>query len=172
MSFIEASEVNVRYSYLNVGGQPNSDADNHCLKLGYAAAVMAMSPRHAGWPVAYLRTVVAEAIRQDRIKFYFNQDGRLVGYAIWAHLSRQAEAALAKGGFAQFRREDWNSGDTPWIVDFAAPQGNLKYMLHDLRDDIFKDEARVRYFRLKNNRRIFKQLDRDMHCAFIRAGAA
>jgi cytolysin-activating lysine-acyltransferase len=49
---------------------------------------------------------------------------RPIAYLGWANLSAEAEVQYVISPITSLTREDWNSGDRMWLIDFVAPFGN------------------------------------------------
>ena len=76
----------------------------------------------------------------------FHGDKHPLGFALWAHLSEDAEARMtamvASGGGARLRPDDWKSGDRLWLIElvapFATPENKLtEAMIADLIRNVF-----------------------------------
>ena len=72
-----------------------------------------------------------------------------LGFALWAHLSEEAEArmtaAVASGGGARLRPDDWKFGEKLWLIElvapFATPENKLtEAMIADLIQNVFGDQ--------------------------------
>ncbi len=156
-----------RVSYWEVEGTASDRENTLAEQYGYACALMASQASHGKLTVAYLWQVLTPAIQQENIKFYFNQDGAVVGYVIWASLCPAVEQRVIGSGQFQLHLSEWNEGDSLWIVDLLVPHGSLKYVLADLRDQVFAGRPAVRYVRRKNQRRMIKEMARNPRQGFF-----
>ncbi|UOD27367.1 toxin-activating lysine-acyltransferase [Massilia violaceinigra] len=132
------------------------------------AMLMGRSVAHQKQAQGFLSNVLSHALLQKTVKVYFDCDGNPVGYVVWAFIDHATEQRIIRTGDVYLDRAEWNEGESLWIMDLAAPNGNIKYILQDLRDRVFKDEHRLRYFRLKGGRKIFKELSRASPSYFFR----
>ncbi|MYM24376.1 toxin-activating lysine-acyltransferase [Duganella sp. FT135W] len=141
-------------------------------QCGYAAQLMSQNRSHHKLNLEYMRQVIEPAIRQRRIKFYFNEDGGIVGYVAWAWLAEEvAERVIAKGTF-NLHESEWNEGNQLWIVDLLVPYGSLPYVMRHLRDKQFKDNAALHYLRRRGDNQVqVRTLRREMFSTFFRAAA-
>lgn len=57
-----------------------------------------------------------------------------------------------------------------WILDLAVAPGSLPYVLQDLRDEVFREQEHLTYYRVKNERRVCKRVSRDDRTSFMAAG--
>lgn len=113
--------------------------------LGEVVWLLSQSPAHKHFTIGDLEWLVMPAILLEQFRV-FHGDKTPVGFALWAHLSEDAErrlndAAMAGQG-ARLRPDDWKSGDRLWLVDliapFATPENKLQEaMLADLLQNIF-----------------------------------
>jgi hemolysin-activating ACP:hemolysin acyltransferase len=161
----------MRRSFLNVYSKPAEDRRAQAEQLGYAALLMSQSAIHRDNTIWYFNLIVAPAVYQRKIRFYFNEDGDPVGYVIWALLAADIEQAVLSTGAFGLQEGEWGEGDSLWIVDLLAPFGNLKYILQDLRDSLFKDYQRVRYLRRKGDRVVAREVERNPRRAFFHTAA-
>ena len=136
-------------------------------KCGYALDLISTSPQ-MGRPAVVMRELLIPAIKHDFIKFYFNCDGVVVGYVIWAFLAIETEQRIIRTGSLQLHPSEWNEGESLWILDFIARPGHAKYILAHLRDDLFHDPESLRYFRCRNKQLIIKEVSRLSKLTFFR----
>lgn len=137
------------HSFLRIHDQPDERLMKRCALIGAAAMLMAMHGNPARRELRYLKRVVEPAVIQDNIKLYFNEDGSLVGYVIWARLAEAVEQQVLETGEFVLHESEWNEGRSFWIVDLLAPYGHFKYIARDLRDVVCAGEPTVRYLRHK-----------------------
>lgn len=94
--------------------------------LGEMTWLLTQSPLHKPLPIEAVEWLVMPALIHEQ--FYVFRDGeRPVGLALWAKCSPQAEAKLERGMLEAQNRltlEEWNSGETIWLVDLIAPFAN------------------------------------------------
>ena len=92
-------------SYFQVFDEPSEQLRQSCEELGYACILMARSGSHSHRPFSHLNEIVIPAIAHRNIKFYFNDDGDLVGYVVWAFLAGDVEPdSLAGAARASSKR--------------------------------------------------------------------
>ena len=113
--------------------------------LGEVVWLLSQSPAHKHFTIGDLEWLVMPAILLEQFRV-FHGDRAPVGFALWAHLSEDAErrlndAAMAGQG-ARLRPDDWKSGDRLWLVDLIAPSATpdnklQEAMLADLLRNIF-----------------------------------
>jgi hemolysin-activating ACP:hemolysin acyltransferase len=155
-------------SYLKVYPFEDPDVYRTAAKLGAVASLMSLSKTHRQYSITHLIGIASEAIRNGNLKIYHNVDGVPVAYVVWAHLMPQSVPKLLRNGPPSLHPSEWNEGTEAWIVDFVAPSGHIKYILADLRDNVFSHCTRLKYFRIKNNIRIYKEISRSSRSFFWR----
>lgn len=120
--------------------------------LGEVTWIMSQSPAHKHFAIGDLEWMVMPAILLEQFRV-FHGDKHPLGFALWAHLSEEAEtrmtAAVAAGGGARLRPDDWKSGDRLWLVElvapFATPENKLtEAMVADLIQNVF-GEAKFKF---------------------------
>lgn len=128
---------------------------------------MATSSTHTTRTAQQLFSVVDPATAHQQIKFYFNDTGKPVGYVVWAFLAKEAQNRFLRTKNFELHVSEWDEGDALWIIDLLAPFGHIKYILRDLRDNLFPEQREITYYRQKNGEIIFKQMSRDSHSFFL-----
>lgn len=140
--------------------------------LGYASDLMRQCPALLERGPEYLSRVIWPAMRAGRIQFYFDADGRSAAYVVWARLPPATEVRLLAGEAVGTEQLLPGADGQLWVIDLVAPRGHVRAVLADLRDRVFGAERAVRYFRLKQGRRIVKEIERDTRLGFFRPGEA
>lgn len=91
--------------------------------LGEMTWLLTQSPLHKAMAIGDLEWLIMPALAHRQ--FYIFRDGeRPIGLALWAKCSPVAEAKLEGGMIEPENRltlEEWNSGETIWLVDLIAP---------------------------------------------------
>jgi cytolysin-activating lysine-acyltransferase len=154
-------------SFLEVCDVRDYDRDEFYRMIGYAFELISCSPQQAR-PATVIRTILEPAIALNFIKFYFNADGMVVGFVAWGFLTEEVEERLIDSGTLDLHISDWNEGTSLWILDFIARPGHAKYILRDLRDNLFRTEERIRYFRLQPARVVCREVSRSSCVSFFR----
>jgi hemolysin-activating ACP:hemolysin acyltransferase len=148
------------YSMSSIGGKPTENQTRRVSTIGFVFDMASTSVSHMHLPVTALMRQVNIAISTEQIKVYFNNYGECMGYVVWALLAPDVESRFFNGDLS-LQLVEWNEGTSLWIIDFLVPRGSLKYVLRDLRDDVFKDHSTVTYFRVKRGKLITKQMGRN-----------
>ncbi len=116
--------------------------------LGELTWLMSQSPTHKHFTIGDLEWLVMPAVLLEQFRV-FHGDKHPLGFALWAHLSEDAEKklndAVMAGQGARLRPDEWKPGDRLWLVDlvapFATPENKLnEAMLADLIENVFKGE--------------------------------
>ena len=117
--------------------------------LGEVTWILSQSPAHKHFAIGDLESMVMPAILLEQFRV-FHGDKHPLGFALWAYLSEDAEmrmtAAVAAGGGARLRPDDWKSGNRLWLVDlvapFATPENKLtEAMVADLIQNVFGERT-------------------------------
>lgn len=136
--------------------------------LGHVTGLLQQCRSLSGRSLAYLSKVIWPALRTGRIQFYFDADGKRAAYAVWAYLPPESEELLLSREPVELEALALGDGGSLWLIDLVAPRGHVRYVLDDLRDRLFSAQNSVRYFRIKNGRRIVKEVERDRRRSFFK----
>lgn len=114
--------------------------------LGELTWLLSQSPTHKHFTLGDLEWLVMPAILLEQFRVFHGEKHPL-GFALWAHLSEEAEKRLNdtvfSGQGARLRPDEWKSGDRLWLVEMVAPFATLENklqeaMLADLVKNVFK----------------------------------
>lgn len=105
--------------------------------FGRVVWLMALSPVHRRWEVAFLEDAVMQPIRLKQFKLYMKDDVP-VAYVSWAGLSDDAEQNFLSN-YGRPRAKDWASGENLWIMDVITPFGGREAVIGDLIQNVFAD---------------------------------
>jgi len=111
----------------------------------------------------------SSAIDLSQIKVYFNGYEQCVAFVIWARISENLEREYLGGRFRYPTLNEWNEGNRLWVIDFCAETGCIAQILGDLRDSVFSQIDRVRYFRVKGRLRMAKEINSTDKTTFMRS---
>lgn len=98
--------------------------------------LMGMSPLHRRMFVADLEWFLVPPIQKNQFRI-FRAKERPIGVALWAYLDAERDAAYATAP-GRLKPEEWDCGDTLWLVDLIAPFGHAETMLADLKASVFR----------------------------------
>jgi hemolysin-activating ACP:hemolysin acyltransferase len=130
---------------------PPEHVDDASQLVGQVALLMGRMPTHSNNSVLGLLTIVLYAIRHKMIKIYYDCDGTVVGYVMWALLAEDVEQRIIDTGQILLHESEWNEGNNLWVIDLLVPYGHIKYVLRDLRDGPFSRYDKVQYLRRKGD---------------------
>lgn len=106
--------------------------------IGEVVYLLAQSPQHRNNVlVGDLEWYLLPAVSNGQVRL-FHDNGRPVGFAVWAHVSGEIEESLKNGGH-RLRASDWRSGPKTWLVDLVAPFGGADKMLEELGKSALAD---------------------------------
>lgn len=159
----------MRYSLSAIGGNPGVAERDRAQLFGFACDLARSSKAHNRVPAGVFLEMLRSAIEVEQIKVYFSNYGECMGYLTWAFLSPAVETRFLRGNDFSLDISEWNEGGSLWIMDLLVPRGSLRYILRDMRDNLFPEYETVTYFRLKRSRRIVKRLSRLDFCSFLAA---
>ncbi len=127
----------------------------HAEALGMAAVLR----RDANQDLRNLFRLVSPAVSHRKIQFFYNDNGMVVGYIIWATLSDKNHALMQEQD-VRLHLSDWNEGTHLWILDVVAPYGHFRDIVQKLMTKTFACHTSANYARTVHGRRIHAELNR------------
>lgn len=113
---------------------------DHFQVLGKVSWLWASSPLHRNWPVSLLAINVLPAIELNQYVLLTN-DNFPVAFCSWANLNLENEIKYLND-VTSLIKDDWDSGDRKWFIDWIAPFGDngalYKYMRKNYPNDLFR----------------------------------
>jgi cytolysin-activating lysine-acyltransferase len=107
--------------------------------IGELVSLLLCSPMHRRYLVNDIGAVFFPPIHLNQFRIYRSKD-RVIGFVTWAFVSEEVERQYLSGSY-NMKPQDWNCGERIWIIDFMAPFGHAKSIIHDLRQNIFPDRT-------------------------------
>ncbi|AGR77466.1 toxin-activating lysine-acyltransferase [Aliarcobacter butzleri] len=106
--------------------------------LGEALLVLLNSNAHRlNFFISDVEWLLLAPISKEQFRLYKDAEGKPVGLILWAfvneEVNKRLELGIGKLGF-----NEWQSGDTLWIIDLIAPLGGGDKMLDELKNTVFK----------------------------------
>lgn len=106
--------------------------------LGMMMWLMKHADYHSQWPIWSVDKDIVPALIHGQSKIYFDSSQIPVGFATWAWLDDEAREQLINNK-APLTIKQWNSGEHLMFGDFVAPWGQAKFILNDLRTQVFPE---------------------------------
>ena len=107
--------------------------------IGEVVTLMLGSEMHRGYLINDIGAVFFPPMHLNQFRIYRKGD-RPIGMITWAWLSEEVEKQYVTGKY-NLKPKDWNGGDRGWVIDFMAPFGHTKQIVHDLKHNIFPDKV-------------------------------
>lgn len=101
--------------------------EGHLADLGAMTFLASLSRYHKTRPLAQVQAGFDIPLRLSQYRV-LRSNGYPRAFFTWAGLSPEAERHFAVD-HAPLRPEQWNSGDSLWVVDLAAPFGHLDQVI-------------------------------------------
>lgn len=140
---------------------PEPDENDVTKIVGQVALLMGKVASRHGTTVVALSTIALYAIRHKSLKIYYDSDGRVVAFVMWALLAEDVERRILDTGQIYLHESEWNEGENLWIIDFLAPFGHAKYVVRDLKRGPLRQFSSVQYLRQKGNEVVHSYLKRN-----------
>lgn len=108
--------------------------------LGDVLLLVMASKIHRRFPIQDFVELIMPALDSNQFRIYKNDKGDPIGLVTWAKFSDEMEKKLHAGQIL-FTPEEWQSGDKLYFMDFIAPYGHARKMVHDLKNNIFPNDV-------------------------------
>ncbi|MCA8882610.1 MAG: toxin-activating lysine-acyltransferase [Rhodobacteraceae bacterium] len=115
------------------------DTHSRFALIGEAVALLAQSDLYGRRSLQDVGGLLLPPLALGQIRLW-RRGGHLVGLASWAWLDAATEEAVLAGDHP-LAPQDWQCGDHPVVMDFAAPFGGGFAMGRDLLREVFPDRA-------------------------------
>lgn len=121
--------------------------------LGEMTWLLSQSAAHKHMPISTLEQRVMPAILLQQFRLFYH-NAQPVGYAVWAFVSDEVDAALTaavqQGKPFLLGLEQWRSGSHAWLIELIAPTATTENKLvqvlqQQLETTAFKDKT-LKYF--------------------------
>lgn len=104
--------------------------------LGEITSLMMLSPIHRKFQLRDIADIILPYINLNQFRIYHNQDKEPIAFVTWAFLSEQIEEEYLSGK-AVLSEQELKSGEILYFMEFIAPLGHAKQVIHDLRTNLF-----------------------------------
>ena len=107
--------------------------------LGEISFLLFSSKLHKQYRISDIEVYFLAPINLNQFRIYRNKNKEPVGLVTWGCFSEDVEKRYLSRNY-RLKKEDWNSGDILWVIDFIAPFGNFENITKDLQENIFVDK--------------------------------
>jgi cytolysin-activating lysine-acyltransferase len=104
--------------------------------LGEITFMLSTSPAHRLMFLADLNWLVVPPVRLNQFRLV-RKAGRAIAYVSWALVNEEVEQRLTAGA-KRLKPDEWQCGDTPFIIDLVAPLGNGDEIIEGLKKSVFE----------------------------------
>jgi len=95
--------------------------------LGAMTMLLGMTSYHRARPLGQVMHSLETPLRLRQYRIFRTADGFPRAFITWAGLTPEAERRFAVD-HQPLASEDWNAGGSKWVVDLAAPFGQIEQM--------------------------------------------
>ena len=106
---------------------------------------MMHSKQHETMPLHMMASQIFPAIANKQYVLGMSEKGSPLFYMAWANFDDAAEAKYLTNYNLALTPHNWNGGDRPWILFFAAPFGGAYEGERWIKENLFKDSPEVRF---------------------------
>ncbi len=106
--------------------------------LGEALLVLMNSNAHRlNFFIGDIEWLLLAPIMKEQFRLYKDKEGKPAGLILWAFVNDEVDKRLEMG-IGKLGMDEWNNGDTLWIIDLIAPLRGSDKMVQELKDTVFK----------------------------------
>lgn len=105
--------------------------------LGAACLVRLNSQKGAVIDAEEFQQYYLPPIMLEQIKFYFDDEGEVIGFATWALVTQEVFDRLSESHSYAMHISEWREGAIPLIVDLVATPGAVAGIKKDLIKNLF-----------------------------------
>ncbi len=124
------------YNAVNVSQTPRRELQQRLQLLGAITWLMLRSPLHRSYTVAELEERILPSLMLNQFRYY-EVGGQPVGFLNWAWLTEDIETHYQTGDY-ELSPQEWQGGDSLWYPEFIAPFGHARYIVKDIRQNVFR----------------------------------
>lgn len=107
--------------------------------VGYGSLLFSFSRHHCSYTAEDVQKYVVVPINLKQIKYYFNEDGDIVGMVTWAWVTQTVLERLLTDPHYCLHVSEWCEGERLFIMDLVAPFGHLQSIISDLKENLFAE---------------------------------
>ncbi len=105
--------------------------------LGGILSISLNSDSHKSYTLEQWERRVVPALMLGQFSYYLSDEGLPLAFCNWAFVSTAVRSALLTGD-RDIVPSDWQSGDSPFIVELIAPFGHEQQVVADVAERVFK----------------------------------
>ena len=111
-----------------------SSQSRHAL-IGEITSLLMCSSLHCQYQIDDIGRVILPAIHCNQFRLY-HQQGQPIALITWAWMSDQVAHRYVHDA-QTLRPQDWQSGNQLWVMDFCAPFGHARAIMHELKHKLY-----------------------------------
>ena len=134
-----------------LGSQMSPEWVPYAAALGSILAIMLRDPARQRLPISALAAWIRPALTLEQYRIFFDDDGRPVGFAIWAYLSDDVQEKWQTQCGSVLHISEWNEGENLWLVDFCALKRYQRIAMEHVKAELFSACDAVNWVRRKPN---------------------
>ena len=125
--------------------ETNTGEKELAARVGFAALAMATHPYYAGFQYASLVDWIRPPILHRQIRFFFDDNGKPVGFIAWAMINERTEQHLLDDAQYQLHVSEWNEGPIVWITDVCVLPRHYRQAFRLLQRDAFSRYPLIKF---------------------------
>ena len=116
-------------------------------KIGSITHLMLNSSLHQKYPISAIAERFVPSLIHNQFRYY-EINGSPIGFVNWAWLTDEIEEKYKTAKYV-LNLDEWRGGKNLWFPEFIAPFGHTRFIVKDLRTNIFPKGTPAKAFRIR-----------------------
>jgi cytolysin-activating lysine-acyltransferase len=108
---------------------------------------MLNSSLHQKYPISAIAERFVPSLIHNQFRYY-EINGSPIGFVNWAWLTDEIEEKYKTAKYV-LNLDEWRGGKNLWFPEFIAPFGHTRFIVKDLRTNIFPKGTPAKAFRIR-----------------------
>jgi cytolysin-activating lysine-acyltransferase len=115
--------------------------------IGSITHLMLNSSLHQKYPISAIAERFVPSLIHNQFRYY-EINGSPIGFVNWAWLTDEIEEKYKTAKYV-LNLDEWRGGKNLWFPEFIAPFGHARFIVKDLRTNIFPKGTPAKAFRIR-----------------------
>ena len=125
----------------------SASAQQRLQMIGSITHLMMCSELHRKYPISGIAERFVPSLIHNQFRYY-EINGNPIGFVNWAWLTDEIEEKYKTAKYV-LNLDEWRGGKNLWCPEFIAPFGHARFIVKDLRTNIFPKGTPAKAFRIR-----------------------
>ncbi|MFN7415790.1 MAG: toxin-activating lysine-acyltransferase [Dolichospermum sp.] len=125
----------------------SASAQQRLQMIGSITHLMMCSELHRKYPISGIAERFVPSLIHNQFRYY-EINGNPIGFVNWAWLTDEIEEKYKTAKYV-LNLDEWRGGKNLWFPEFIAPFGHTRFIVKDLRTNIFPKGTPAKAFRIR-----------------------